>query len=129
MTKDKVDQLFTMLSQFYPNKSISDSMRLAWEYALEPYAYKDVKAAALVYARKNKFFPDLADLTKDIALPQDANATLWGTAKPRVSIAWMKPHVEALAEQERERVSVSRFAREHGMTWDEAAAALRENAL
>lgn len=45
-----------------------------------------------------------------------------GAASPHVSVAWMKPHLEALAALEEERESVSRYAREHGVTWDEAKA-------
>lgn len=45
-----------------------------------------------------------------------------GAASPRVSVAWMKPYIEQLAEQEVFMPSVSRYAREHGMTWEAAAA-------
>lgn len=45
-----------------------------------------------------------------------------GAASPRVSVAWMKPYIEQLAEQEAFMPSVSRYAREHGMTWEAAAA-------
>ena len=45
-----------------------------------------------------------------------------GAASPRVSVAWMKPYTERIAEQEAFMPSVSRYAREHGMTWEAAAA-------
>ena len=45
-----------------------------------------------------------------------------GAASPHVSVAWMKPHLEALAALEEERESVSRYARERGVTWDAANA-------
>lgn len=45
-----------------------------------------------------------------------------GAASPHVSVAWMKPYIEQIAEQEAFMPSVSRYAREHGMTWDAAAA-------
>ena len=47
-----------------------------------------------------------------------------GAASPRVSVAWMKPYLEQLAEQEAFMPSVSRYAREHGLTWEAAAAEL-----
>lgn len=47
-----------------------------------------------------------------------------GAASPRVSVAWMKPYIEQLAEQEAFMPSVSRYAREHGLTWEAAAAEL-----
>lgn len=45
-----------------------------------------------------------------------------GTASPHISVAWMKPYIEQIAEQEAFMPSVSRYAREHGMTWEAAAA-------
>lgn len=49
-------------------------------------------------------------------------AKIRGTASPRVSVAWMKPYIEGIAEQEEFMPSVSRYAREHGLTWEAAAA-------
>ena len=65
-------------------------------------------------------YPDPAEIIA--CMPQDPNATLWGAAKAKASIAWMRPHLEALAALEEERESVSRYAREHGLTWEAAAA-------
>ena len=45
-----------------------------------------------------------------------------GTASQHVSVAWMRPYIERLAEQEAFLPSVSRYAREHGLTWEAAAA-------
>lgn len=49
-------------------------------------------------------------------------AKIRGAVSPRVSVAWMKPYIEQLAEQEAFMPSISRYAREHGMTWEAAAA-------
>lgn len=49
-------------------------------------------------------------------------AKIRGTVSPRVSVAWMKPYIERIAEQEAFMPSVSLYAREHGMTWEAAAA-------
>lgn len=49
-------------------------------------------------------------------------AKIRGTASPRVSVAWMKPYIERIAEQEVFMLSVSRYAREHGLTWEAADA-------
>lgn len=51
-------------------------------------------------------------------------AKIHGATFPHVSVAWMKPYIEQLAEQEAFMPSVSRYAREHGMTWEAAAAEL-----
>lgn len=49
-------------------------------------------------------------------------AKIRGTVSPRVSVAWMKPYIERIAEQEVFMPSVSRYAREHGLTWEAAGA-------
>lgn len=49
-------------------------------------------------------------------------AKIRGTDSPRVSVAWMKPYIGQIAEQEAFMPSVSRYAREHGLTWEAAAA-------
>lgn len=49
-------------------------------------------------------------------------AKIRGTAFLHVSVAWMKPYIERTAEQESFLPSVSRYAREHGLTWEAAAA-------
>ena len=47
MDKCEVEKLFTLFSQFWPNKQVTTKMKLAWEIALEPYSYADVRAAAV----------------------------------------------------------------------------------
>lgn len=49
-------------------------------------------------------------------------AKIRGAASPRVSVAWMRPYIKRLAEQEAFLPSVSRYAREHGLTWEAATA-------
>jgi hypothetical protein len=48
-------------------------------------------------------------------------AKIRGTASPHVSVAWMHPYIERTAEQEAFMPSISRYAREHGLTWEAAA--------
>ena len=49
-------------------------------------------------------------------------AKIRGAVPPHVSVAWMKPYIEQIAEQEVFMPSVSRYAREHGLTWEAADA-------
>jgi len=65
MNKDERKKIYTLLSKFYPKaKQLKDRETLtAWGIVLENYIYDDVKTAVLRYAAKNKFFPDLADIT------------------------------------------------------------------
>ena len=83
----------------------------------DPVAAKDAVNALI--AEDTKGFPPKVGqvLTK-----------IRGTASPHVSVAWMKPYIENLAEQEAFMPSVSRYAREHGMTWDAAAAKMEGDA-
>ena len=58
-------KIYTLLSKFYPTaRQLQDRATLtAWGYVLENYPYDDVKAAVLEYAARNKYFPDLSDIT------------------------------------------------------------------
>lgn len=99
MRKSEVQSLFNLLEQFYPNaKQISSKpVQAAWVLALEPYAYEDAKAAAIVYARKNKFFPDVADITGGLTPIEPEKED----AKPDPSFgdySCMKKHVAALRD-------------------------------
>lgn len=49
-------------------------------------------------------------------------AKIRGTVFPHISVTWMKPYIERIAEQEAFMPSISRYAREHGLTWEAAAA-------
>lgn len=55
-------------------------------------------------------------------------AKIRGADSPRVSVAWMKPYIEQIAEQEAFMPSVSRYSREHGLTWEAAAAEMEGDA-
>lgn len=122
MTKDETGKLFTLLKQFYPNKNISAEMRLAWEIVFEPYAYEDVKAAAVAYVRKSKFFPDVADLTVGLAMQEEQpKKAKDGRKSLNEPAPWMTPHL--LPDDPH---SVSRYAREHGIRWEEAKRRMEE---
>lgn len=69
MTKEETRGLLIYLEQFWPNKRFKNpaAMLAAWADALAPFEYSEVKAAAARYATKNKFYPDLADLTTGLS--------------------------------------------------------------
>lgn len=65
MTKQDVEKLFTLLEVLCPSagkKSRDNAVLTAWALVLEPFDYEDVKAAAVIRARENRFFPDPAEL-------------------------------------------------------------------
>lgn len=93
MTVDERQKIYRLLSKFYPNaKQLQDRETLtAWGIVLEDYTYDDVKTAVLRYAAKNKFFPDLADITGDL--------TPVAAAAPVVNHDRFRPHVMGPGER------------------------------
>lgn len=116
MTKTETGKLFSLLEQFYPNAQKSRNARAAWELALEPYRYEDVKAAAVAYVRHGKFFPDLADLTGKLAAEEQEETY--------ASAPWMAKYI---APDYVSRPD-TRYAAEHGCTVRRAREALGEEA-
>ena len=120
MERADVISILGRLKQAYPQAYVkmtraeAEEMVSLWMDMLggeDPAAAKDAVNALI--AEDTKGFPPKVGqvLTK-----------IRGAASPHVSVAWMKPYIEQLAEQEAFMPSVSRYAREHGMTWDEAKA-------
>ena len=99
MEKTDVEKLFTLLGCFYPNaRQLRDkNMQMAWCLALEPYAYEDAKAAVAAYARKNKFFPDIVDITGQLPDPAadtpEENREKW-------PVICVTPYLQKLAERQ-----------------------------
>lgn len=81
MDQKETNQLFTLLAQFYPNKKVNDTLRLAWSLALKPYRYEDVKAGAIAHAREKKFFPDIHELTNGLRIDKPLQTTKAGHAE------------------------------------------------
>lgn len=120
MERVDVISLLGRLKQAYPQayakmtRAEAEEMVSLWLDMLggeDPVSAKDAVNALI--AEDTKGFPPKVGqvLTK-----------IRGTASPRVSVAWMKPYIEQLAEQEAFMPSVSRYAREHGLMWEAAAA-------
>lgn len=106
MTKDDVEKLFLYFAQIYPNKTFTENMKYAWELSLKPYPYETVREAAGKFRRENKFFPDVDEL---VALMPKSKSKLE-----------MRPYVEKLSDDYGKHISPSHYAREHGMTWEQA---------
>lgn len=118
MDKAEAIKIFDLLQQFYPQAAAlkDKKKRYAWRLALEPYAFDDVKAAVLAYASKGKFFPDLADLTAGLPRCEDEHDVQTN------SHAWMLPYMRK--NKSDGLGNVSRYAREHGLSWEAAKAAM-----
>ena len=89
MTKDETQKLFVLLRQFYPaaERKKDSAFRAAWGMALEKYRYDDVRDAAVAYAQRSKYFPDLADLTASLVSVDDG-------AQRKRDYAWMRPYLD-----------------------------------
>lgn len=94
MDKAETGKIFTLLRQFYPHAAAAkeEYFRYAWELALRPYSYDDVRASALRYATREKFFPDLADLTEGLRREDAEEGRDDGSSH-------MIPYIIALCEQ------------------------------
>lgn len=118
MNKNETRKLFALLKEFWPNKQLSEKLCSAWELALQPYDYSAVRAAAAAYAGKNKYFPDVADLTAGLAV-QEPEQT-----RDAKKDSWMKKYILP-----NRKGRTSEYARQHGLTWQEAKAALEADPL
>lgn len=122
MERADVISLLGRLKQAYPQayakmtRAEAEGLVSLWLDMLggeDPTAAKDAVNALIAEDTKG-FHPKVGQVLTKIR----------GAASPRVSVAWMKPYIEQLAEQEAFMPSVSRYAREHGLTWEAAAAEL-----
>lgn len=120
MDKRETTRLFRLMQQLYPNavKFTEENAMLAWQLVLEPFVYNDIKAAAIEFARKNKYPPDPGDLCRGLLPKKAENQKRHGTGE-----AWQS-RIDAgqCVDAADSLVSVSRYAREHGLTWREAKA-------
>ena len=119
MDSNDVKKLWALLAELYPRQPQEGTKaRLAaWALALEPYDYDAIRDAALAHARKNAYYPSISEITSELPPPDDE--------------AWMDEYIDAghkwakIAEKQEaeigERFSVSKYAREHDLTWEQAA--------
>lgn len=140
MTKDDINKLFFLLKQFYPKINKGDTFKLAWEMALEPYSYEQVKEATLAHVREKKFFPDIAEIVeripKEVQPPEDTEPEeqgdpIWGDEKKRYAclrrhLPPEKPVNPVTRYAAENHMTVGEAERAMGMTWWEAAQAQME---
>lgn len=72
MDQSEFGRIWTLFGELFPAspKLKSKNTRMVWEIGLAPYDLDCVTQSVMSYARKNKFFPDLADITAP--LPESA---------------------------------------------------------
>lgn len=62
MAPEEFDKVWRLLEGLWPAYTKRVSRRI-WEVGTAPFRMADVSDAIMEYARHNKFFPDLADIT------------------------------------------------------------------
>lgn len=82
-----VSRILALLSAYFPNRRITPEIQRAWQLALKPYDYKDAKAQVVRYVRRNKYFPDVADITAALPEPEQRNGESAGRN------AWMGNYI------------------------------------
>lgn len=122
MTKEEMVKLSGMLDAFFTSApagqraSGNENIFLAYYLALEPFSYAQAREGIIVHSRKSRMYPAPAEI---IACMPEAVAGGEENAPP-CDRGWMRKHIPP------ENIgSVSRYARQHGMTWPQAAAAPR----
>ena len=119
MTKEEMVKLSGMLDAFFTSAPASlrasgnNNIFLAYYLALEPFSYAQAREGVIAHSRNSRMYPVPA---KIIACMPKAVAGEGETA-PQRDRSWMRKYV--LPDN---ADSVSRYAREHGLTWEEAAA-------
>ena len=125
MDREERQRIYTLLAQFYPKaKPLQSKETLtAWGMVLERYDYEAVKASVLDYAAKSRFFPNLSDLTAGLT---PAAALERAEEKPRTANPQMKPYMTPEYEARFCDSGVSKYARAHGIPWEEARQAMQK---
>ena len=66
MQAEEFEKIWTLYRTLFPAASArisSPNVKMTWQVALAPYAMDDVVDASMEWARRSKFFPDIADIT------------------------------------------------------------------
>lgn len=122
MDSNDVKKLWALLAELYPRQPQTGTKErlAAWMLALEPYDYEAIRDAALAHARKNAYYPSISEITQEI--PQDHEAWMDEYIKDGSSSGKGREKIAEKQEAEiGERFSVSKYAREHDLTWEQAA--------
>lgn len=98
MSGPEFDKIWRLMASLWPNAAAKKSEidKTVWKKSLEPYGMAEITERIMTYSRQNKFFPDVADITKrmlagygsyDDAIRKNAKAAarIAGVALPEFS--------------------------------------------
>ena len=84
MSSNEFEKVWRLLESLFPTASAKKKPvdKTVWKHALEPYSMQEITDRIMVYAKQNKFFPDLADITaKLVSVQFNAEAAIIGNAR------------------------------------------------
>ena len=84
MSNGEFEKVWRLLCSLFPGAAAKKGQvdKSVWRHALEPYSMQKITDRIMVYARNNKFWPDLADITAKMISDQfDAVAAINGNAR------------------------------------------------
>lgn len=128
MTSPEFDKLAVLLDTLCP--AAPDALRItknkhiavAYWYALKPYTYQQAREGVLAAARSSRLYPAVAEIVAGIPTPPQDEPAAGVRRGSEQEAAWMRPYIRrnaAAADR-----SVSKYARDHGVTWEEAEEAM-----
>ena len=94
MTSAEFEKVWNLLSSLYPNSAAKKSKVdiAVWWRALKDYDMKKVSETIMAYAKKNKYFPDLVDITKHLLGGYaDAETAIINNARLYAKLIGVKP--------------------------------------
>ena len=129
MDKRETTRLFRLLGELYPSapEFEREESMLAWQLVLEPFAYDDVKAAVVEWARvgaKREYPPRASELAAKLTPAARETAP---AINPRngAGEAWQAAIEARQCHDAAEDLgNVSRYARANDISWREAKEAL-----
>jgi len=125
MNKGEFEKVWNLYRGLFPGHHSLENknIRAVWEVALLPYALDEVVASSMAYARRNKYFPNVAEITGKLE-PVEPLPEL-PKAEKAAGCAWMAPYIRKLADRDAEAHAEELHAAGL-MTWSEAEAAGRD---
>ena len=117
MTEKDMKPLALLLDSLFPSApaalriSANEHTALAYRYALSPYTYEQVREGVLAAARSCRMYPSVAEIIQGIPAPPPLSPA------PQAA-SWMLPYIQN--RDTKHTGSISRYARERGLTWPQA---------
>lgn len=101
MNNGEFEKIWRLLSSLFPAAAAKKSKvdKAVWLKGLEPYAMTDVSDRIMTYAQRNKFFPDLADITGNLLQKQFKPMDIEMAEKLYARMKSKTPQSEVVARQ------------------------------